>query len=375
MKETPLTGWHREHGAKMAEFGGFLMPMEYTGILDEHRQVRGRVGLFDVSHMAEFRVEGAGSSAFLDRLVTNWPSQLVVGQALYTPMCYGDGGTVDDLLIYRLAEEEYVLVTNAANHDTDLAWILGVCEGGGLAEAGPGFPSVRIRDESDDTALIAVQGPEAERVLSSLTEAVDLTQIPYYHFVTGAQVAGHPTSIISRTGYTGEDGFEVYLASAQALPVWEALVAAGARPAGLGARDTLRLEARLPLYGHELSPAISPLEAGLGPFVKWDKPGGFVGLAALAEARERGLTRRLAGLYVDQGIARAGAPVGQGEDDTAQGVVTSGSFAPTLNRAVALALVPPVWGKVGTTLWVEVRGRHLPATVVKLPFYRRPTEG
>jgi aminomethyltransferase len=363
MKETPLTAWHRAHGAKMAPFAGYWMPMEYSGILDEHRYVRSHVGVFDVSHMAEFRVHGPGAPAYLDYLVTNWPSRLAIGQVLYTPMCYPDGGTVDDLLVYRLGPEEFFLVTNAANRETDRAW---------MEEARAGAPEVAIEDESDHVALLAIQGPEAERLLQGLAPTANLPTVLYYHFIEGVPVAGHPTLLVSRTGYTGEDGFEVYVRPEHAEAVFDAVVEAGARPAGLGARDTLRLEARLPLYGHELSPSITPLEAGLGPFVKWDKPGGFIGRDALWAQKTQGLSRRLAGLYVDGGIARAGAPVGQG--DHVGGVVTSGTFSPTLNRAIALALVPPAWATPGQALWVEVRGRRLAATVVKLPFYRRAEE-
>jgi aminomethyltransferase len=362
MKETPLTAWHRRHGAKMAEFAGYWMPMEYTGILDEHRYVRAHVGVFDVSHMAEFRVAGVEAARFLDRLVTNRPSQLEMGQALYTPMCYPDGGTVDDLLVYRLGPNEFWLVTNAANRDSDAAW---------MNEVRAAYPAVTVRDESDEVALIAVQGPEAARLLGRLTTGAALSAVPSYHFVRDVHVAGRPVWLVSRTGYTGEDGFEVYLSAEAAEPVWDALVEAGARPAGLGARDTLRLEARLPLYGHELSPTITPIEAGLGPFIKWDKPDGFVGQEALAALRARGPARRLAGLYVEEGIARAGAAVGREGVEGETGVVTSGTFSPTLNRAVALALVPAAWATPGERLWVAVRGRRLPATVVKLPFYRR----
>jgi aminomethyltransferase len=360
--KTPLTAWHEAHGGKMASFGGYLMPMEYSGILAEHRAVREATGLFDVSHMTEFFVEGSQVGDELDHLVTNWPGRLETGQALYTPMCREDGGTVDDLLIYRLASDRWLLVTNAANHDGDWHWVLEHTR-----------DSLPWRDASREVALIAVQGPLAVETLRRLGAGDSILSLGSYRAVEGASVAGRETILVSRTGYTGEDGFEIYVANDAALPLWQALVDAGALPAGLGARDTLRLEARLPLYGHELTLDINPLEAGLASFVKWDKPGGFIGREALLDVKTEGPRRRLAGLLVEQGIARAGAPVGRGDD--AGGVVTSGTFSPTLKRAVALALLPRDWTKVGTSLWCEVRGRRLPAEVVRLPFYRRTPAG
>lgn len=364
MQETPLTPWHRQHGAKMAEFAGYDMPIEYTRLLDEHRQVRTGAGIFDVSHMTEFRVTGSDATRFVDRLVTNWPSRLERGQVLYTPMCYPDGGTVDDLLVYRVGDQEYLLVANAANHSGDWAWI----QQAARQEAA----QVDLVDESDRTALIALQGPKAPGILEQVVDVSDrptVTSLVYYHFATGIKV-GEATALISRTGYTGEDGFEIYLPASAALAVWESLVEAGAVPIGLGARDTLRLEARLPLYGHELSPAINPLEAGLSGFVKWDKPNGFIGREALFAIKEAGgPARRLVGIKPEGGIARAGYSLGK--DGETGGVVTSGTYSPTLEAPIALALVPRGWGSVGTELWVEIRGRRVPARVVKLPFYRR----
>lgn len=358
MQETPLTPWHIRHGAKMAEFGGFNMPIEYTRILEEHQAVRTNVGMFDVSHMTEFRVEGPEASAFVDRLVTNWPSRLAVKQALYTPMCYPDGGTVDDLLVYRLDRDAYWLVANAANHDQDWRWINSVF----------GDPRQTVlKDESIQTALIALQGPKAGEILAGVA-TLDVTEIQPFHFQDGVNVAGC-RALVSRTGYTGEDGFEIYLSASSAPAVWERLFEAGVKPIGLGARDTLRLEARLPLYGHELSPTITPLEAGLGGFVKWDKPGGFIGRDALWAMKEQGIARRLIGLVTEGGIARAGYPVGC--EETTGGVVTSGTQSPTLGHPIALALVPQSWAVVGRRLWVEIRRRRVAATVVPLPFYRR----
>ncbi len=360
---TPLYEWHVAHGARMAAFGGYVMPMEYKSILREHQSVRTAVGIFDVSHMAEFWVTGDGAAAYLDRLVTNWPSRLEVGHALYTPMCYPDGGTVDDLLILRLGEDRFLLVTNAANHDDDAAWL----------QANNLWPArVDIADVSRAVGLIAVQGPDAVRLVSSLATS-PVSDLPGFGLREDVEVAGIRT-IVSRTGYTGEDGFEIYVPETghETLAVWEALAAAGAVPVGLGARDTLRLEARLPLYGHELSSEITPLEAGLSPFVKWEKPDDFVGREALWRQKEAGLTRRLVGLKVEGGIARAGYPVHSPEADAhGVGLVTSGSHSPTLGVPIALALVPVAWAKVGTELQVSIRTRTVPARVVRLPFYRR----
>ena len=339
------------------QFGGYQMPIEYTGILREHEAVRTDVGMFDVSHMGEFRVEGPGAAGFLDRLVTNWPSRLTVGQALYTPMCRPDGGTVDDLLIYRLDDEVYELVVNAANRSGDWEWI---------REQAESFAGLALTDESDEIALIAVQGPRSIEVLQPLVD-VSLENIATYHFSQEVRVGSH-LAIVSRTGYTGEDGFELYVSSRDAESVWQRLVDLGVTPVGLGARDTLRLEARLPLYGHELSDNITPLEAGLSPFIKWDK-GDFIGKDALWQQKSGGLSRKIVGLQLDGGIARAGMAVHDGEQTV--GVVTSGSHSPTLKVPIALALLDMPWTKVGQNLRVAVRGRLVSATVVRTPFYKK----
>lgn len=359
MRETPLTGWHRQQGAKMMEFGGFLMPVEYPGgIMEEHRAVREAVGMFDVSHMGEFSVEGPMAAEFLDHLVTNQPSALTEGQALYTPMCYPDGGTVDDLLIYRRGPDRFMLVVNAGNLDKDWEWV---------SREALRWDAVSLHNASAETGLIAVQGPGSEAVLQSLA-STDLSKLTYYHAVE-AEVGG-VRALISRTGYTGEDGFELYLGATDTERIWAVLHQRGVRPIGLGARDTLRLEARLPLYDHELTATISPLEAGLSPFIKWDK-GDFIGREALERQKLAGAPRRLIGLTVEGGIARGGYPV---LDDSGEvvGEVTSGTKSPTLGRAIALALVRPDVARAGTALAVSIRGRAVPATVVKGPFYRRP---
>jgi aminomethyltransferase len=359
VRTTPLTEWHRLHGAKMTEFGGYWMPLEYgLGIMGEHHQVRRNVGMFDVSHMGEFWVTGSGAGTFLDYLVTNQPSALEVGQALYTPMCDEDGGTRDDLLIYRVEPDRYLMVVNAANRAVDWEWALSHAKN---------WRGVALSDHSDDTALIAVQGPRAAETLSQLTP-VDLAALAYYHVASGP-VLGYP-ALIARTGYTGEDGFELFLAAHDALPVWERLAEMRVSPVGLGARDTLRLEAAMPLYGHELSPTITPLEAGLGYFVKWNKPD-FVGRSRLFEQKRAGAGRKLVGLEVEGGIARAGHEVLNLEEQVV-GQVTSGTMSPTLGRPIALALVASPYAGLGQTLKIRVRQRLLSATVVQRPFYRRP---
>lgn len=359
MKKTPLNSWHHRHGAKMMEFGGYEMPIEYTSIIQEHQTVRDAAGLFDVSHMGEFVVEGADGGKFLDFLVTNWPSCLQDNQAMYSPMCYADGTTVDDLLIYRQNATEYMLVVNAANIEKDWNWIDQVRR--------EFFPRLVLRNISDQIALLAIQGPNAVKILSQFTD-YPLESIAYYHAVPHVVVVDTPM-YLSRTGYTGEDGYELYVEADKAETVWDRLVEAGAKPVGLGARDTLRLEARLPLYGHELSDSISPLEAGLGMFVKFDK-GDFVGRQALRDQKEAGLERKVVGLEVSGGIARAGYAV-VNEQGESVGVVTSGSHSPTLKKAIALALLPLPQAKVGSHWGISVRGRTLSATVVKTPFYKR----
>lgn len=359
MRETPLTPWHRQHHAKMMEFGGYLMPIEYGGgILAEHAAVRHAVGVFDVSHMGEFRLTGTNVASFLDYLVTNQPSGLVVGQALYTPMCYPDGGTVDDLLVYRLAEQVYMLVVNAGNIQKDWEWVL---------EQSQGWSGVNCENVSEDTALLAIQGPRSEALVQKLVD-VDLSQLAYYHAIPAR--VDNTQILVSRTGYTGEDGFEVYIPQGFASHLWDKVVALGAEPVGLGARDTLRLEARLPLYDHELTPDITPLEAGLGIFVKWDKES-FIGKEALARQKAEGLSRRTVGLQVEGGIARAGYPVKSAQSGEAVGSITSGTKSPTLGYPIALALIDANYARAGTPLLVQIRNREVPAVVVKTPFYKK----
>ncbi|HEV2404695.1 MAG TPA: glycine cleavage system aminomethyltransferase GcvT [Ktedonobacterales bacterium] len=362
LKRTPLFEAHRELGARLVEFGGWEMPVQYSGILEEHRAVRERAGLFDVSHMGEFRVEGPGALAFLNGLVPNDVSRLAINQALYTQLCWPDGGTVDDLIIYRLGDERYMTVVNAGTLDKDWAWI---------SEHAAAHDDFTLTNISDETALIALQGPLARTILQPLT-TTDLDAIAYYHCQPGA-VAGIEC-LISRTGYTGEDGFEMYHQAERAVELWRALLAAGAPhgllPAGLGARDTLRLEAGYCLYGHELSDDITPLEAGLGWTVKLNKADDFIGKQALIAEKRDGLRRKLIGIELrERGIPRAGYPILR--DGRTLGEVTSGTMCPTLGHAAALGFVPPSDAAVGTELAVEIRGKAIPAVVVALPFYKR----
>ena len=367
---TPLHDRHVALGARMVPFSGWEMPLQYpTGILAEHRAVREAAGLFDVSHMGELAVIGPGAGAAVGWLCANDPSRLSRGQAMYTPLCARDGGTVDDAIVYcRDPGCDYLVVVNAGNRQSDRAWMEGEVAGIGAA--------AEIRDESADTALLAVQGPVAPEIVARLAgdagAAEDLRRLPPFHFLP-AELGG-VACLAARTGYTGEDGYELACPWGDAGRLWDALLMSGAplglRPCGLGARDTLRLEAALPLYGHELSREVSPLEARLGRFVKLGERT-FSGVEVLRAADAAGPTRQLVGLLPEPpAIARAGAGVRSANGEEL-GEVTSGTFAPTLGRAVALALVRAGAAPRGARLLVDVRGRLVPADVVGLPFYRR----
>lgn len=364
LKRTPLRDFHASHGARLVDFAGWEMPVQYRSILEEHKAVRRTAGLFDVSHMGEVDVRGPDAMRFLNRLVTNDVARLFPGRVLYSPMCYANGGVVDDLLVYMRGEQDYFLCINAGNVAKDLAWI---------REQSAGF-DVTIADRSDDYALLAVQGPNAVAIVQSLTGA-KLGTIKYYHFVEGT-VAG-VQCLISRTGYTGEDGFELYHASGDAVVLAEALLRAGAAHglelAGLGARDSLRLEAGYPLYGHELTPEISPLAAGLGWTVKLDKGADFVGRAALLAEKHDGPAQTVVFFKTgDRRIVRADTPVLDGAGAPV-GRVLSGTLSPMLNEAIGSALVPArnvsadALAKTGP-LGVDIRGTRLNLHLVKPPF-------
>lgn len=360
LKRTPLYENHVKAGAKLVEFGGWEMPVQYTGIIEEHKACRSAVGIFDVSHMGEFEVKGSDALEIINKLITNNAAKMQEKQCLYSPMCYENGGVVDDLLVYKLNENHYYMVVNAANIEKDFTWVLSNSEG---------F-DVNIENISDQTAQIAVQGPKAETVLQKICD-LDLSSIRYYWFDCG-KVDG-VEAIISRTGYTGEDGFEIYVKAEYASQIWNQLLTEGESygvvPVGLGARDTLRLEARLPLYGHEMDETITPLEAGLGMFVKLDKDD-FIGRDALVKQKEEGVTRKVVGFeMVGRGIPRNHYPVKKKGVEI--GVVTSGSFAPWLDKNVGLALVKAEFSPLGTEFAIEIRGKEVPARVVKTPFYIR----
>jgi glycine cleavage system T protein (aminomethyltransferase) len=360
---TPLAERHAELGARVIEFGGWSMPVQYGSIIDEHRAVRERVGLFDLSHMGELFVEGPEAGTALAAALTTDPPALAIGRAHYSMIVAPDGGIIDDLIVYRLGEERFLVVANAGN---------AAVVSDALAERLAGFKAI-LDDGSLATGLLAVQGPRAIDVLTPLTD-VDLAVLRYYAVAEGS-VAGIP-ALVARTGYTGEDGFEVFVETGRTVELWDAMLAAvraaGGVPVGLGARDTLRLEAGMPLYGNELDRDTNPYDAGLGRVVKLDKPGAFVGRAALERIAAAGPAKRLVGLVVEgRGIARHGYPVMAADRRT--GIVTSGTQSPTLGVPIAMAYVAPDDAEPGTILAVEIRNAPVSAKVVDLPFYQRPT--
>jgi aminomethyltransferase len=359
--ETPLAAWHRAHGGRMVPFAGWAMPVQYTSIVEEHNAVRAAVGLFDISHMGRLTLDGPAAAAWIEGLTTNHVAKLAAGRIQYSLMLNAGGGVVDDLLVYRTGAESYLVVCNASNRPRVVSEFEAARPAAGAAFA----------DRTLGTAMIAVQGPKALEVLQPLTDA-PLSGLRYYAVAAG-RVAGVEATI-SRTGYTGEDGFEVIVPGESAAAVWEALresgAASGLRPCGLGARDTLRFEAAMPLYGHEMDETVNPFEAGLGWAVKLDK-GPFVGREALRAARGT-LARARVGLALEgKRIARQHAPVLR--DGRLVGAVTSGTFAPTLGRGLAMALVDTTRGLApGAALEVDIRGQVERAAIVPLPFYRRP---
>jgi aminomethyltransferase len=360
-RATPLVARHEALGARLVDFAGWRMPIQYAGILEEHRAVRQRAGLFDLCHMGELFVEGPEAGDALAGAVTTDPRTLAVGRAHYSMICAPDGGILDDLIVYRLADDRFLVVANASN---------ATVVSDALAERFEGRRAI-LDDRSLATALVAIQGPAALGILAPLTE-LDLGAVRYYGIAQGS-VAGVP-GLVARTGYTGEDGFEVFVDADAGTTIWDALAAAGAGaglvPVGLGARDTLRLEAGMPLYGNELDRSTTPFEAGLGRVVKLAKEGGFVGRDALVAAAEAGVRRRLVGLVVrGRGIARHGHRVMSGEQ--ASGTVTSGTMSPTLGVPIAMAYVAPADSAPGTMLDVEIRDTRAAAEVVPLPFYTR----
>jgi len=358
-KKTALHVKHVELGAKMEPFAGYIMPIKYTTVKKEHNAVRESVGVFDLSHMGEFRVKGRDARKFLDYLLTN-NAEVQPGQAYYSTMCYPDGGIVDDLIVYRIAEEEFLMVVNASNIDKDWAWVNNHTTG----------YSITLTNESDSISLVAIQGPNAEKVAQKLTEE-DLSAVEYYHHVTG-KFAGRDV-LIARTGYTGEDGFEIYVANADAEAVWDAVMEAGEEfgivPVGLGARDTLRLEVGYLLYGNDIDHTTTPIEARLGWVVKLKTDKEFIGREVMQRQKKEKPARYIVGLEVlGKGFPRHGAELFDGNRKV--GIVTSGSIAPALGHGVCLAFVEKGFHKKGTELEAEVRGRRIPVKAVKLPFYK-----
>lgn len=361
LQRTPLYPLYSDFpSVRCIDFGGWELPVQFHGIVREHEAVRRQAGLFDVSHMGEFMVIGPNAEAFLQKMTTNDVSKLSTGQAQYTLMCYENGGTVDDLLIYKLSDRRFMLVVNASNIDKDFKWLKDHI-----------LPDVDVINVSDETALIALQGPASTAILSKVT-STPLEELTSFHFIENADVCS-ATAILSRTGYTGEDGYEIYCSTDDAKAIWKGLLGAGESdgliPAGLGARDTLRFEAKLPLYGQELSETVSPLEAGLGFFVKLDK-GQFIGRETLARQKSEGVPRKLVGVeLIDRGIPRSHYPVYAG--DSRIGEITSGTQSPTSKRNLGLALIDSSHASIDTELTVEIRGKRLKAKVVKTPFYKK----
>jgi aminomethyltransferase len=361
LRRTPLYPAHVRAGAKLTEFAGFEMPLQYQGHLEEHAAVRERAGLFDVSHMGEVVLSGPHAMEAAQRLVTNDVGAAADGQAVYAAICNPQGGIVDDVVVYRRAQDDLLVCVNASNRDKDFAWIK---ERGGPSGA-------EIRDEGDDYAQLALQGPKAAGILTRLTKT-DLPSIANYHHRQG-EVAGKKC-LIARTGYTGEDGFELFCAPGDALALWDDLMSAGEPdgliPCGLGARDSLRLEMKYCLYGNDIDDGTSPLEAGIGFAVKLQKAGGFVGSDVLQKQKTEGLGRKLVGFkLLERGIPRHGYPVLV--EGKPFGTVTSGTLSPTLGIPIGMAYLPAANAAVGSRFAVEIRGRAIAAEVSATPFYKR----
>jgi aminomethyltransferase len=360
LKKTPLYDQHVALGAKMVPFAGYEMPVQYAGVSHEHHVVRQKVGMFDVSHMGEFWVEGADATAFLNSVTSNDVAKLTPGKVQYSCLPNTTGGIVDDLLVYCVNDTKYMLVVNASNMAKDWAWL----------QQFAGNFDVRMTDVSEVTALLAVQGPLAAQALQSLTD-LDLGSMTYYSFGIGS-FAGVSNVVVSATGYTGAGGFEIYVPNAHAAAAWDAIIAAGApfglEPIGLGARDTLRLEMGFCLYGNDIDDTTSPIEAGLGWITKFTKE--FTNSAALKAQKEAGVARKLVGIkLLERGVPRHGYPIVDA-DGNAVGEVTSGTMAPSLNEAIGMAYVPTASAAPGSIVLVEIRGKALKAEVVSLPFYK-----
>ena len=362
-KKTPLHEIHAQLGASFTDFAGWSMPLRYSSELAEHHAVRTSAGIFDLTHMGEIELTGPDAGRALDYALVGQPSKIGVGRARYSMLVHGTGGVLDDLVVYRLEEARYLIVANASNARL-------VCST--LRDRIDGFAAT-LRDASDDWALIAVQGPNSAAILAGLVD-VDVPSLKYYA-VDPARLAGHEV-LLARTGYTGEDGFEIYARPEDAPAIWHAVSDAGTAhgliPCGLACRDTLRLEAGMPLYGQELTVHTTPFDAGLGRVIVFGKPGGFVGEAALSARREEGVSRVLVGLTTaGRRAPRTGYPVLDPDTEWRIGEITSGALSPTLGHPVAMAYLPPEHSEPGSKVLVDIRGTHTEATVVALPFYRR----
>ncbi len=360
--QTPLYYVHKALGANLTDFHGFLLPIDYSNITEEHLAVRNKAGIFDLSHMGEIEVSGKRALGFIQRIITNDAEKLQDGKALYTPVCNERGGVVDDIILYRFSDERFLLIVNSANRQKMFEWLIG-----NQAEG------VKVNDLSDEFGMIAVQGPLCATIVAR-TLGSEEANLKRFHFV--ARKEGTTTTIISRTGYTGEDGFEIYTPVSECEAMWNRIMAAGRRagllPAGLGARDTLRLEAGLLLYGNDIDDDTTPLEAGIGWTVKFHKED-FIGKAALLAQEASGIQKRLVGLeLVERGVPRAGHPIYA--DSSTVGKVTSGTHSPFFKKGIAIGYVEEERSKAGTPLCVGIRGRKLGARVVRLPFYRFRTD-
>lgn len=361
LQRTPLFESYAKYGGKTIDFGGWELPVQFSSIKEEHEAVRTKAGLFDVSHMGEIFVTGKDSLAYLQQLVTNDVSKIQNGQAQYTAMCYENGGTVDDLLVYKIEDGHYLLVVNASNIEKDFEWMQKTV-----------FGDVKLENHSEAYGLLALQGPLAEKILQRMT-GEDLAEIKAFRFKTDVSIDGHSV-IVSRTGYTGEDGFEIYGSPEAVVALWDAILAEGAEdglvPCGLGARDTLRFEACLALYGQEISENITPLEAGLNFVVKLNKEEAFIGKEALAFQKENGIPRKSVGIeMIDKGIPRHGYAVYSSGEKI--GEVTTGTQSPSLKKNIGLALISKEHAELGSEVEIEIRNKRLKAKIVETPFYKR----
>ena len=358
IKKTALYEIHKKLGAKLVEFAGYYMPIQYGGIIQEHKRVRSTVGLFDVSHMGEFFIRGDNALEFLQKVTINDVSRLAVNQAQYSAMCYDNGGIVDDLIVYRLPDQ-YMMIVNAANLEKDWAWMQENL-----------VPKVELQDRTNELTLLALQGPQAEATLAKLTR-INLEDIPFYWLEEG--LVKDVEMLVSRTGYTGEPGFELCFPAQHSKAIWEALLQAGREfniePIGLGARDTLRLEMKYCLYGNDIDESTNPIEAGLAWITKLDK-GDFIGRMAIEKIKEEGPSRKLVGFQMDEkAFPRQGYAIWRDEQQI--GVVTSGTFSPMLEKGIGMAYVSNETSAIGTDIEVQVRGKKIPAHIVKTPFYQK----